>query len=150
MNQQEKDKWLLETYSLVAGESIVFDKNNNSYRVAGCGKIEDGEEKPGLHVFALDDRGFVCKFEGYLQGSEWEKTMTEDEQSNKDDEIHDVLVNPNGEFLGKLIVTYKETGERIPVSPPMEEFRKAIQEEIDAEIMEIIRKVVQDAKKEKP
>jgi hypothetical protein len=81
-----------------------------------------------------------------------EKTMT-NEQSNIDNSIPndvDVVVNPNGEFLGKLIVTYKETGEWIPVSPPLEEFRKAIQEEIDAEIMEIIREAVQDANKEKP
>lgn len=73
MKPQERDKWLQETYEIVVGESIVLDKNNNSYRVAGCGKIEDGEEKPGLHVFALDGRGFICKFEDYLQGSEWRK-----------------------------------------------------------------------------
>lgn len=68
--------------------------------------------------------------------------------SNKDDETHDVVVNPNGDVLGKLVVTYKETGESIPVNSATLKFRKAVQEEIDAMIMETIHKAaVQDAKK---
>lgn len=70
--------------------------------------------------------------------------------SNKKDETYYVVVNPNGEFLGKLVVTYKETGEPIPVNSATLEFRKAVQEEMDAVIMETIRKEVQDANKEKP
>lgn len=70
--------------------------------------------------------------------------------SNKKEETYYVAVNPNGEFLGKLTVTYKETGERIPVNSATLEFRKAVQEEMDAVIMEAIRKAVQEANKEKP
>lgn len=67
---------------------------------------------------------------------------------SKDDENYVVVVNPNGDVLGQMSVKYKETGESIPVNSATMEFRKAVQEEIDAMIMETIhKKAVQDAKK---
>lgn len=75
--------------------------------------------------------------------------------SNKDDEIYDVVVNPNREFIGQLFLKNRKTGELIPLDETANTtgwrgvVNEVFQKEMDAMIREAIRKAVQDAKKDK-